>query len=432
VVNPDVALGTQVPNGDGYHLERAHRITPAAVDWAWKDRIPLGALTMTVGQPGEGKTTLASQLVARATRGNLAGDLGGPVDGIYLSAEDSPAHTLVPRLIAAGADLERVSFLTLRRDGIDEGLTLPDDLNALRCAVAETQARILIIDPLMAHVSGAVDSHRDHDIRRVLAPLARFADELGIAVVIVAHLNKSEAGDVFRRVGGSIGLTAAVRSILVLAADPDAAEDATARVLIHAKSNLAPAQPALSLGVVGVEITANGVPMSTAGIAWRGESTVTAADVFGRHAQERAAPARDAAKAMLEEVLDQDNPVPVADLKLEAAARNLSWRSVERAKDALPIVAEQVREGRRVIGWTWRFSTPPTPLHRPGGGLENDDATFSAQGLPGADDAEFLYTATSPRGRGGLETPTLDDPDRGLRIAQARAEHVRRRREEAS
>src|SRR5205823_14897029 len=134
---------------------------------------------------------------------------------LYLSAEDSPEHTLVPRLIAAGADLGRVSFFTVRRDGLDDGMTLPDDLPALREAIIETGARIVIVDPLMAHVSGAVDSHRDHDVRRVLAPLARLADDLGIAVIVIAHLNKSEAGDVFRRVGASIGLTAAVRSILV-------------------------------------------------------------------------------------------------------------------------------------------------------------------------------------------------------------------------
>jgi putative DNA primase/helicase len=380
----------------GWTTIAASDIRPSPVSFLDGGRYPLGAVTAVVGEPGKAKSTLTLDLLARASRGQLPGDLDGPCSALYLSAEDSPEHTLVPRLIGAGADLGRVAFFTVRRDGIDDGMTLPDDLPALRAAVIETGARIVVVDPLMAHMSGKVDSHRDHDVRRVLAPLARLADDFAIAVIVIAHLNKSEASDVFRRVGGSIGLTAAVRSIVVLADDPEAPDDDTARVLLHAKSNLAKLQPTLRLRVEGRDITAGNTTFSTAAITWCGESTVTAADVFGRQ-HDRPTPSRDTAADMLNDQLAA-GPAMVSELKFVARSLDISWRSVERAKGDLGIIAEQVRDesGRRVTGWSWRLPpTPPPPKDPPGGGLENDPTGVAAEPPDGSGD---LYTATSPPG----------------------------------
>jgi hypothetical protein len=389
-------------DGPGWRALRACDVRPSAVRFAYEGRVPVGAVTAFVGEPGKAKSTVCVELLARASRAQLRGDLDGPCNSLYLTAEDSPEHTLVPRLIAAGADLERVSFFTVRRDGVDEGMTLPDDLPALRAAIEKTGAQVVVVDPLMAHLSGAVDSHRDHDIRRVLAPLARLADELGIAIIVVAHLNKSEAADVFRRVGGSIGLTAAVRSILVLADDPEEPNDDTARVLVHAKSNLAKVQQTLKLRVEGRDVTADDATFSTAGITWCGDSTVTAADIFGRQNEPRPAPSRDAAAEYLEELLG-DRLVPVSEVKAEIPA-DISWRSVERAKGDLGVVAEQVRDGsgQRVSGWTWRLPstpppTPPLPKGPPGGGLENGPKTVAVQSKGRDGNGSNLYTATSPR-----------------------------------
>jgi len=97
--------------------EKVLRLVPAtaiaaqATRWAWRDRIPLGGACLIAGQEGSGKTTLLADVLARASRGQLDGDLRGqPVGAVYATAEDSWARTLRPRLEAAGADLLAASL----------------------------------------------------------------------------------------------------------------------------------------------------------------------------------------------------------------------------------------------------------------------------------------------------------------------------------
>ncbi|HEY7025168.1 MAG TPA: AAA family ATPase [Candidatus Limnocylindrales bacterium] len=174
--------------------------------------------------------------------------------------------------MAAGADLTRVSFLTIRDTVGERGIALPDDVEELADAIRRAHARIVVIDPVMAHLATGLDSHRDHAIRRALAPLARVADQLDVAMVGVAHLNKGVSTDLFGRVGGSIGLTAAARSVLVMGSDPDAGEDSRERVVAHGKSNLSAQAPALRLRVESRSVDGPEGPIETAGIAWIGEA----------------------------------------------------------------------------------------------------------------------------------------------------------------
>jgi KaiC/GvpD/RAD55 family RecA-like ATPase len=91
--------------------------------WAWQDRIPLGGVTLLAGQEGSGKTTILANVLARATRGQLPGDLiGDPVGCVYATAEDSHSRTLAPRMAAAGADLDRIFFVEV--DGLAGGLSI--------------------------------------------------------------------------------------------------------------------------------------------------------------------------------------------------------------------------------------------------------------------------------------------------------------------
>lgn len=89
----------------------ASAVTPETPQFAWDGRVPLGAVTVLAGPPGHGKTQFAIRVCARATRGKLDGDLAGaPAEVLWVSAEDSLEHTLNPRAIAAGADLDRLHF----------------------------------------------------------------------------------------------------------------------------------------------------------------------------------------------------------------------------------------------------------------------------------------------------------------------------------
>jgi putative DNA primase/helicase len=352
---------------DGLVLRRASTVRAVPVRHVWENRLPLGAVSLLVGLPSFGKTLVAVELSARISRGQLAGDLfGEPAAVLFASAEDSLANTLVPRLAAAGGDLDRVEFVAMRRAGLEDGLVLPDDVAALEDAVRGRQARLVVIDPLMAHVHGAVDSHRDHHLRRVLAPLARLAEATGVAILVIAHLNKAPGGDLFSRVGGSIGLTAAARSVVLAAADPEEPDES--RVLVHGKANLSERAPTLRYRIEGRSL---GGGVETAGIVWSGEaSDVGVDDVLTAPASKSHAPKRDAAQAMLVELLG-DGPRRQSEIKAAALKRGIGWRTVEDAKAALGVLSEQSHDpGRRGAGPAWwmlpdalvRNPQTPTPL----------------------------------------------------------------------
>ncbi len=243
-------------------------VQPEQVRWLWPGRIPFGKLTVIDGDPGLAKSILTLDLAARVTRGALMPDGAATEPGsvIVLTAEDGLGDTVRPRLDALGADVTKVFAFTATVTESESGellpITLPTHVAALADRIREVGARLVIIDPLMAFVSGEVNTRIDHDVRRLLAQLAQLAEETGAAIVLVRHLNKSNAGPAIYRGGGSIGIIGAARSGLLVARDPD---DESRRILAVIKSNLCPEAPSLRFHV---ETAPNGA----ARLVWGGES----------------------------------------------------------------------------------------------------------------------------------------------------------------
>jgi hypothetical protein len=233
----------------------AEEIELKPTDWLWPERVPMNAITVLAGDPGLGKSLLTINVVAKLTRGEFGGQ---PGDAIMLTAEDPLAQTVRPRLEAARADIARVHFGAICRDGFETPILLPDDVQALRGLVLDREAGLVVIDPLMAHLGGMINSWKDQMIRQALAPLHAMAEETGAAVLVVAHLNKGQGTDPLQRLGGSIGIPAAARSVLLLGRDPDE-PDGNRRVLAHAKSNLGPLSPSLAFALEGVSLTDTGI-----------------------------------------------------------------------------------------------------------------------------------------------------------------------------
>ena len=183
---------------------------------------------------------------------------------------------MLPRLLAAGAELERIVFPPPASDGLERTLRLPNDVNYLGELIASTAAKLVVFDPLVAHLPAKVNSWQDQSLRGALAPLAALAQELGTAVLLIAHLNKGRDADPLRRLGGSIGLAAAARSLLLLARDPDDPEGETGarRVLAHAKCKkslrAARTEPRLSDRDEGSQQRAQGcVPGTDGGVTFQ-------------------------------------------------------------------------------------------------------------------------------------------------------------------
>lgn len=108
-------------------LTAASGIKPRPVLWLWRDRLALGTIGLLAGREGQGKSTLGYWLAARITRGDLPGEFEGQAKSVLVCAtEDSWEHTIVPRLMAADADLERVYRVeVVSALGVHVGLSLP-------------------------------------------------------------------------------------------------------------------------------------------------------------------------------------------------------------------------------------------------------------------------------------------------------------------
>lgn len=336
-------------------LVRLSEVEPERVEWLWPARIPRGRMTILDGDPGLGKSALTIELAARISTGSRMPDgsigLTEPRGVVFLSAEDGLADTIRPRLDAAGANPDEVAALRYVRD--DEGRRrLPSvaDIGDIEAAIYTMDAALLVVDPLVAYLGSGVNAHRDQDVRAGLADLADLAERTGVAVLAVRHLNKGNAANPLYRGGGSIGLIAAARSGLLVARDPDEPDDTDRRILASTKCNLARKPPALAFRVLA---SANG----TLRIEWGGESGHDASTLL-EHTDSEERSAREDAADFLRVELAED-PQPVKELKERATGLGLSWRTVERAKRNLGVLAEKSGFNGP---WIWRL-----PEDRQGG-----------------------------------------------------------------
>lgn len=222
---------------------RASDLKPERLVWVWPGRIPEGKLVLLGGPPGLGKSQLTAFISAVVSNGGSWPCGEGstlPGDVIFMSAEDGIRDTIVPRLMAAGADTSRVHIVaaTTKPDGTGrKTFSLKTDVDLLEAKAREIGAvRLIIVDPISAYMGGA-DGNGNVETREVLEPLAEMADRLRIAVVAVTHLNKGGAGgqSALNRFAGSIAFVAAARAAFAVIED---SEDDGRRLLLQAKNNL--------------------------------------------------------------------------------------------------------------------------------------------------------------------------------------------------
>src|SRR5262245_55438417 len=189
---------------DHRHLIPLSEVQPEELSWLWPDRIPLKMITLLEGDPAHGRSALTYDIAARCTRGHAmynCCETTSPAGVVLLQAEDSLGSTVLPNLQAAGADISRVVVYDRTRFR-DEPLMLPDDIALLANAVADVQARLVVVDPVNAFLSANANS--DQQVRKALKPLAAFAEQSGVAVLLVRHLTKSGPRNPLYRGAGSI------------------------------------------------------------------------------------------------------------------------------------------------------------------------------------------------------------------------------------
>jgi len=307
------------------------------VDWLWKPYLANGMLGMLSGDPGAGKTFIAMAIAAALTTGQTPyrGEPCLPVDVEYLSCENSPAHVLRPRFDSLGGNPAR--FHILRGSVTSNGNGKPkthgsvklSDLPLLETSLAQTGAKLLIVDPIQSYLGAEVDAHRSNETRPVLDGLARLAEERGACILLVRHFAKSQTGRAIHRGLGSIDLTGAVRTEL------HAGEVDGQRAMVAAKSNLG--QLGESLGYV---IETDG------SFRWTGKSDLTANDLQGAESTREERTDLEEACDYLVEAL-AGGPCKVKELE---AGTEVHERTLRRA--AKKISVKRSRDGENGP-WLW-------------------------------------------------------------------------------
>ena len=306
-------------------------LTP--VEWLWKPYLPFGKLSVLQGNPGEGKTYFAMHLAAACTNGKLLPNMERmePFNVIYQTAEDGLGDTVKPRLIEAGADLDRVLVI----DDSEVQLTLSDE--RIEKAIIENNARLVIIDPIQAYLGADVDMNRANEVRPIFMRLGQVAQRTGCAILLIGHLNKAAGMQSLQRGLGSIDIAAAVRSVMFIG---KLKHDPTMRILTHEKSSLAPpgVSLAFSLGDEG-------------GFRWFGEYDITADEMLSGIEPQRETKTQQA-KDLICTLLAGGKQVLSEDIDKAALERGIPGRTVRDAKRELgDALKSKIVEGRKKVFW---------------------------------------------------------------------------------
>ena len=307
------------------------------IDWLLYPFIPFGKVTIVQGDPGEGKTTMVLQIIAKLTKGEAVLPSGSdepalegktmalePVNVIYQTAEDGLGDTIKPRLLSAGADCSRVMVI----DDNNQALTMMDA--RLEEAIIKTKARLVVLDPIQGFLGAAVDMHRANEIRPLMKRVAVLAEKYHCAIILIGHMNKNSNGKSSYRGLGSIDFQAAARSVLIVGRIKDEPE---IRVVCHVKSSLAPEGKSIAFRLD-----------KDTGFEWIGEYDISADDLLS--GDNRGQKIHEA-KEFLKEILVSGS---VAQTKVaeEAESRGIKKKTLWNAKKELEI--ESVKIGNQ---WFW-------------------------------------------------------------------------------
>lgn len=321
------------PKKDSVKIIRMSDVELTPVDWLWKPYLPFGKLSVLQGNPGEGKTYFAMHLAAACTNGKLLPNMERlePFNVIYQTAEDGLGDTVKPRLIEAGADLDRVLVI----DDSDVQLTLSDE--RIEKAIIENNARLVIIDPIQAYLGADVDMNRANEVRPIFMRLGQVAQRTGCAILLIGHLNKAAGMQSLQRGLGSIDIAAAVRSVMFIG---KLKHDPTMRILTHEKSSLAPpgVSLAFSLGDEG-------------GFRWVGEYDITADEMLSGIEPQRETKTQQA-KDLICTLLAGGKQALSEDIDKAALERGIPGRTVRDAKRELgDALKSKIVEGRKKVFW---------------------------------------------------------------------------------
>jgi hypothetical protein len=340
-------------------LTWANTITPRPVRWAWvhldQGRIPSGHLVVVGGREGTGKSQFTLWLAAQVTHGTLPGELyGKPRRVIIVATEDSWKHTIVPRLIAAGADLGMVA----RADAVSETadnvtLSLPSDTSLLEQAITEHDVALVILDPVLSVLGDTINDHRAKDVRTALEPLVAVADRTGCLMVAIAHFNKGSGIDAATLISGSHAFRDLPRAVFAFAVTK------TEKVLSQVKNTLGRSDlPSLTYTIEPVTVPTPEGDAEVSKFVLGGVSYRDVADLLADGEDADDPDLRNAAQDFILSYLMSNDLAAPASKVIAAGVRNgYTDDQIKKARTRMRDPKVLSRKAEFGGGWEWRLET---------------------------------------------------------------------------
>lgn len=335
----------------GIMFVSADEVQPRNQRWMWEGRIPVALPTLLVGMQGLGKSQLTCFLAAQVSTG-VMGSGGGSV--LILSAEDDPETTILPRLIAAGADLSRVMI-----HKVDRSLAFPKDIELLDKAVERYGASFVVVDPIMAYLDAETDAYRPQDVRRTLKHINAICQTRRVTILPLMHFRKESANEVLHMVTSSSAFTEAPRSVLGLGKQPDTSPGNLA--LVHLKCNVGPELPTLAVTIMPTVLQGqgqDGEDIKTSFAKVGEEIPLTKQDVFQPKQGRPTTVGLDAMNFLRGMVIKYNGRVPVVKAKKDwKDSGGGSEQTLRRARDEMGLIPDQ---DEATGAWYWiEIDAPP-------------------------------------------------------------------------
>lgn len=355
--NVSESFGVSQP-GERFEIVNANDVVPKKVHWIWTDRLAQGKLLVLSGSPGQGKSQLGCYLSARISNGDPWVDGGVAPKGrtIVLSSEDGIQDTMVPRLMAAGADRSKIEFLRATIDPSGNkrrrAFSLQVDLDDLGERVRlYGDVKLIIVDPITSYMGDRTDTHQTSQVRSVLDPVSDWADRHNVAVLAISHPPKAAQSNALNAVTGSLAFVGVAR--LVFCAIEDASWPGHS-LFLPVKNSLGPKAAGLRYSIEGCEIEGDGGTIRTSRIVWNTTVpvTISADEALTAGRTERRTPTKlERAKQFLLRLLE-NGPMAVKDIQKALEKEDFSWSTLETAKEQLPVLPRKTGlDG----GWVWEL-----------------------------------------------------------------------------
>ena len=330
-------------------LIKASELNPVPIDWVWYGWIASGKFHLLGGVAGTGKTTISLALASVITNGGTFPDGTRALKGqvVIWTGEDDICDTLTPRLMAMGADLDKVHFVQTIKTGEEVRPFDPSlDMSLLKQAITKIDnVKLLIIDPIVSVVKG--DSHKNAEVRKDLAPLIQMAESLGFAIIGITHFSKGTAGrEPIERITGSLAFGAVARVVLVASKNQNEEGD-DVRIFLRAKSNIGADDGGFEYSL---EQATTDSGIETSKVSWGSPIEGSARELLGEAEEEFDGGGIEGCMSLISDLLKYGE-ISANQMKKDCSGAEYSLATTRRAKKRLGVKSRKT-EGSKGI-WVW-------------------------------------------------------------------------------